>query len=348
MDEAVGRGVDGIITDYPDRLRTVARLARFQSCRAGYTSPFDIQGHRGAPVPCGPENTLAAFEYALANPAISTLELDTGVTKDGHLVVIHDRTINGTHCPLRAFFFFFFFFYQYVGRPSARADPRPDQDDRLRFPPTLPEFPAQVAVPGARIPTLDKVFNLVKTPAGGGRCHGEHRDEDQPAGERHRAVRRLHQEAGARRSRSHGMTRRATIQSFDWRTIMLAHKPQLQDRDCRAGVAVRSGPECGVAGRRVLAPGRPTATVRVKSPWTGGLDWWRLERPGHAGRQVGCLDRLERTGRCTTRRSGDGRLVRLVPSRRNPAYFHGPCLDQRSQAQGDPVHDQQRDRSSSA
>lgn len=41
---------------------------------------------------------MPAFAHALQNRAISTLELDTGVTRDGRLVVLHDRTINGSHC----------------------------------------------------------------------------------------------------------------------------------------------------------------------------------------------------------------------------------------------------------
>jgi glycerophosphoryl diester phosphodiesterase len=96
MRKLIDDGVDGLITDHPDRLRRVlaergARLPR------AYASPFDVQGHRGARA-VRPENTLAGFRYALANRDVSTLELDTGVTADGYLVVIHDRTVNGSHC----------------------------------------------------------------------------------------------------------------------------------------------------------------------------------------------------------------------------------------------------------
>src|SRR5688572_17424704 len=56
------------------------------------TAGVDVQGHRGARG-LAPENTLAAFEKALAL-GVDTLELDVGVTKDGVVVVGHDPTLN--------------------------------------------------------------------------------------------------------------------------------------------------------------------------------------------------------------------------------------------------------------
>jgi len=53
---------------------------------------FDIQGHRGARGHL-PENTLPAFRLALGM-GVDTLELDTGVTRDGVVVVHHDRRLN--------------------------------------------------------------------------------------------------------------------------------------------------------------------------------------------------------------------------------------------------------------
>ncbi|HEY3260421.1 MAG TPA: glycerophosphodiester phosphodiesterase family protein, partial [Pseudonocardiaceae bacterium] len=95
LDKLIDDGVDGIITDYP----TSCAIAAERGFRLppSYASPFDIQGHRGARA-VRPENTLAAFDYALHIPEVSTLELDTGVSEDGLLVVLHDRTVNGSHC----------------------------------------------------------------------------------------------------------------------------------------------------------------------------------------------------------------------------------------------------------
>ena len=53
---------------------------------------FDLQGHRGARG-LAPENTLPAFERAL-DLAVTTLELDTGITRDGVVVIHHDPTLN--------------------------------------------------------------------------------------------------------------------------------------------------------------------------------------------------------------------------------------------------------------
>jgi glycerophosphoryl diester phosphodiesterase len=53
-----------------------------------------VCGHRGA---CGlaPENTIAAFRKALELGA-DWVELDVQLTKDGHLVVVHDDTLERT------------------------------------------------------------------------------------------------------------------------------------------------------------------------------------------------------------------------------------------------------------
>ena len=56
-----------------------------------------VVGHRGAPSRA-PENTLASFETALAL-GVDAIELDVHLSRDAHLVVIHDqnlaRTTNG-------------------------------------------------------------------------------------------------------------------------------------------------------------------------------------------------------------------------------------------------------------
>ncbi len=56
-------------------------------------SPLII-GHRGASAHA-PENTIAAFELALQYHA-DGVELDAKLTKDGHVVVIHDKTVDRT------------------------------------------------------------------------------------------------------------------------------------------------------------------------------------------------------------------------------------------------------------
>ncbi len=58
-----------------------------------YPHPF-IFAHRGASAHA-PENTLAAFELAIAQKA-DGIELDVKLSADGHVIVIHDPTVDRT------------------------------------------------------------------------------------------------------------------------------------------------------------------------------------------------------------------------------------------------------------
>jgi glycerophosphoryl diester phosphodiesterase len=53
-----------------------------------------VTGHRGA-AGLEPENTLRSFQRAL-NLGVDAIELDVHLTKDQHLVVIHDATVDRT------------------------------------------------------------------------------------------------------------------------------------------------------------------------------------------------------------------------------------------------------------
>jgi glycerophosphoryl diester phosphodiesterase len=308
-------GVDGLITDFPDRFRQVMRDRHLRLPRAT-PSPFDVQGHRGARA-VRPENTLAAFRYALANEDISTLELDTGVTQDNVLVVLHDRTINGSHCEDTG-----------AARPG---DPEfPYVGDRVRDltlrqiktldcgSKTLPEFPRQQAVPGERIPTLDEVFRLVKW---SGRDDVRMNIETKisplvaDTAPYDRFTRLLVDEIQDARFRD-----RVTIQSFDWRTILLSRK--LDRRIETVALVWQYGPrECAsLADECSLQAvyGDPS----VKSPWTGGLDWWRTRDLGRLVRAAGAATVSSNwqvhDPNLGTVESGDWYL------KEDPTYFHGP------------------------
>src|SRR5450755_2530134 len=56
---------------------------------SGCATAIDLQGHRGARG-LAPENTLPAFATALSL-GVTTLELDTAITKDGVVVVSHEQ-----------------------------------------------------------------------------------------------------------------------------------------------------------------------------------------------------------------------------------------------------------------
>ncbi|MDE1461696.1 esterase-like activity of phytase family protein [Spartinivicinus poritis] len=98
--------VDGIISDRPDLL--LQAVQEFDANNDGKpgdfltreglidSSKFDAQGHRGGRN-LRPENTLPAMEVALDN-LMTTLETDTGITKDGQLMLNHDPYIEAGKC----------------------------------------------------------------------------------------------------------------------------------------------------------------------------------------------------------------------------------------------------------
>lgn len=95
MRQLIQAGCQGLITDQPDRLRTL--LHELDAVR--YFLPdgrvngdlFDLQGHRGARG-LRPENTLPAFEAGL-DEGVTTLETDCRFTRDGVLVLSHDPNL---------------------------------------------------------------------------------------------------------------------------------------------------------------------------------------------------------------------------------------------------------------
>jgi glycerophosphoryl diester phosphodiesterase len=68
-------------------------VSEFGSMVAGNWSPI-ILGHRGARG-LAPENTIEGFQCA-AGMGLRAAELDVHLTRDGHLVVIHDHSVDRT------------------------------------------------------------------------------------------------------------------------------------------------------------------------------------------------------------------------------------------------------------
>jgi glycerophosphoryl diester phosphodiesterase len=181
---------------------------------------FDIEAHRGGRA-LRPENTLQSFANALSM-GVDTLELDMGVTKDGVIIVSHERGLNpdlarapdGLYVPPPGI--------PYVNLTLTEVKKydvgqiRPGSDYAARF-------PAQLAVPGTRIPTLAEVFDLVRR---SGDRHvrlnietkidPNHPDES-PDPEQFVAV-------VLDLLRRENFTNRVMIESFDWRTLLLVQK----------------------------------------------------------------------------------------------------------------------------
>lgn len=174
---------------------------------------LDIQGHRGARGHL-PENTLAGFERALQLGA-TTLELDVGVTRDGVVVVHHDRALNpdiargpdgawiAAPAPLIKDLSFEELQRFDVGRL------RPGSDYARRF-------PQQQALDGARIPRLAEVLELPARLNIETKLSAQAPHETLPPEPFARAVIAEVRKAGA--------AGRTTIQSFDWRTLKVVER----------------------------------------------------------------------------------------------------------------------------
>ena len=199
-----------LFRNLPLRFLTALALGHVLGAQA-----FDLQGHRGARG-VAPENTLPGFAAALAT-GVATLELDTGVTRDGVVVVHHDRRLNPDiargpdgrwlEAPgplLRELDFGKLRRYD-VGRL------RPGSDYAARF-------PEQSPADGARIPRLAELFALVRK-AGNEAVRFNIEAKISPAA----PAETLPPEAFARalvaEIRAAGMAARTTVQSFDWRTL---------------------------------------------------------------------------------------------------------------------------------
>lgn len=216
---------------------------------------FDLQGHRGARG-LAPENTLAAFDAALTI-GVTTLELDIAMTRDGVLVVSHNRRLNPDHTrgPDGQFL--------EVEGPAIRsltlAEVRQYDVGRLK-PGTAyaADFPQQVAVDGARIPLLADVFALAA--------------ERQAAHVRFNIETKITPTSGAetpdpetfaaalaKAIRDAGLAKRASVQSFDWRTLVALKRiaPEIV-RVCLTAEALTLD---------TVQRGEPGP-----SPWLAGLD----------------------------------------------------------------------------
>jgi glycerophosphoryl diester phosphodiesterase len=176
---------------------------------------FDLQGHRGARG-LAPENTLAAFRTALAI-GISTLETDLAVTRDGVLVLSHDPRLNPalTRDAAGAWLAAEGPAIRSLTAAELRAYDVGRLDPRHRY---AASWPQQKPADGERIPTFDELVALVRahpvpvwlnvetkiTPTSGA-------DTPEPAEFARLVV------AALERS---GLADRATVQSFDWRTLV--------------------------------------------------------------------------------------------------------------------------------
>jgi glycerophosphoryl diester phosphodiesterase len=216
---------------------------------------FDLQGHRGARG-LSPENTLAGFTRALGI-GVTTLELDCGVTKDGVVVVSHDRLLSPDHTRDAA--------GKFLEAPGpAIVDLTFEelrQYDVGRIKPGseyAAAFPEQQPADGERIPRLADVFALVER-SGNRTVRFNIETKIDPAQPLQTVSAISFARALAEAIRDAGMASRTTVQSFDWRTLRLLGA---------------LAPEIGLAALTDQQPDEDTVEIGKPgaSPWLGELD----------------------------------------------------------------------------
>jgi glycerophosphoryl diester phosphodiesterase len=231
-------------------------------------SHFDLQGHRGARA-LWPENTLTGFARAL-EIGVTTLELDCGITADGVVVVSHDRLLNPDHTrdadgrfldatgpSLRTLTYAQLQQYD-VGRL------RPGSDYAAAF-------PEQQPVDGERIPRLVDVFAMVQK-SGNRRVRFNVETKIDPTQPGQTATPEEFAIALIEVIRAAGMESRTTIQSFDWRTLVLVRK-------LAPGIAIVALTD-QQPDEDTMEVGKPGASISAASTWmTTGARCRERSRP---------------------------------------------------------------------
>ncbi len=214
--------------------------------------PFDLEAHRGGRA-LRPENTLQSFANGLSL-GVDTLELDMGVTKDGVVVISHERGLNpdlargpdGKYIDKGI---------PYVQLTLAQVKSydvgqiRPGSAYAKRF-------PDQLVVPGTRIPTLAEVIDLVRR-SGDKHVRLNIETKIDPTHPDESPDPQHFVDAVLGVLRHEKFEDRVMIESFDWRTLQLLQKqaPQIPT----------------VYLSQVQQPEENLYTDKP-SPWTAGFD----------------------------------------------------------------------------
>lgn len=229
---------------------------------------LEVQGHRGARGLL-PENTLQAFAYAV-DAGVDTLELDVLVTSDDRVVILHDPVVNPARCrhadgrsldtPI-------------VVRETSLEDLQGLDCGSIPH----PDFPDQVPVPGARIPTLEELLTSLN----------EHRDGSATRVRLNIELKNVPAEAGwappaehyvglvLALIRQHGWLGRASIQSFDHR---LLREVQRQSPGTPLALLISRNHVDLVALVRAFGPG--ALTVSPHQDWITAGDVTALRKTG--------------------------------------------------------------------
>ena len=221
---------------------------------------FDLQGHRGARG-LFPENSLPGFEAALAL-GVTTLEMDLGMASDGILVVHHDRRLDPRRTRDGS--------GAWIGEPAVplielslaelqefdigRIHPEDDY---------AAQFSEQQAMDGVSIPSLRQVLERTEA-LSAGKIRYNLETKISPLDPGGSPAPDAMAAALVRVIEAYGLTERASVQSFDWRSLAAVHE---------------------------LAPEIVTVYLTAEQPW---LDNLQRNRPGVSPWLDGLdLDRLQ-------------------------------------------------------
>ncbi|MGW2098084.1 glycerophosphodiester phosphodiesterase family protein [Streptomyces olivaceoviridis] len=212
---------------------------------------FDLQAHRGG-IGMTTEESLEGFGKAM-RLGVTTLELDTHVTKDRKVVVNHDRQISAQKCKDTAPVTPGDPMYPYIGKYIKDLTLAQIKTMDCGYQ-QLPGFPEQEQIKGHRMVELKDVLNLVKSyNARQIKLNIETKVEagaPEQTAPRELFVRRVYEEIHAS-----GIEDQVTIQSFDWGALKEMHK------------LAPKYPLVALTNYDFLQVGKPGA-----SPWLGGID----------------------------------------------------------------------------
>lgn len=180
--------------------------------------PFDLEGHRGCRG-LRPENTLAAFNFSISEVGVTTIELDLGVTKDGILVVSHDRALNPKKVKKNGNFINApILIHSLTLKELLQYDVGTTRSDYY--------WPYQVPVPGEKIPTFDQVLKLVKSyeRKSGRKMFLNVETKISPYKPEDTVDAKTFVNLILKEVKKYNMEDEVMIQSFDWETLVLIKK----------------------------------------------------------------------------------------------------------------------------
>jgi glycerophosphoryl diester phosphodiesterase len=221
----------------------------------GTAQGLDLQGHRGARG-LMPENTLPGFAKALSI-GVTTLELDLAVTKDGHVVLLHNprfepevaRDSNGDWLQQSSPSIHSMTLQTAKAYDVGRLNPASKYAKR---------YPDQQAVDGTPVPTLGEVFELVNKSGNKKvrfnvevKINPEYPDLTLPPKEFVKTVVGVIQ--------AYKMGNRVSVQSFDWRALQA-----VQDLTPDIATSYLTANQSWLNNLQIGMPGA--------SPWLNGFD----------------------------------------------------------------------------